>query len=1114
MKLTMKKLLSRIMRTIAKPASRKAGQRQPGRFRPWCEQLEDRLAPSTGKTFTRPGTTTPVTNTAPVLAAISNQAVNELALLSITATATDADVPAQTLTYSLASGPAGATMSAGGLFQWTPTEAQGPGTYSATVKVTDNGVGNLSDSKTFTITVNEVDNFAPVLAFIPNKTVNEGSGPLTFAITATDSDLPAPSLTYSLTGTVPAGASITPGGTFTYTNTGDGSRTVSVTARVTDGTLSASQTFTITIQDVAPTLGLSGSSHATKSSPYALSLGTVTDPGQDTVSAYSIKWGDGSTSNLTGNPGGKTVNHIYGVAGTYNISVGLTNEDGTFSGAGSKTVIVDIGTVSSPLSSSVWVAEGPGPGINGQENVPPNDQITGAIQAVAVDPSNANNMYVGTVNGGIWKTTNATAANPTWTPQTDNFPSLSIGAIEYDPLDGTHQTLIAGIGHYSSFGAVGGSLNGLLYTTNGGTTWTQLTNANLLGQDFASVAARGSILLAASDSTWGGGGGNGLYRSIDSGASFTLISGTNGLPAGSVSDLVGDPLTPTTFYASVVGAGVGVYKSTDSGATWTNVSTGITGLGGTTRRIEMAVYHVGATTSVFVGVLNALGSPNGTQLVGVFRSLNGAAFASMDVPSPNPNSGGQGDVHFAIAAEPSNPNIVYIAGDSGNRYREDASLAAGSQATQIDSTTSPHPDNRDMIVMANGDLVDTTDGGIFRLSTPTTNTGTWSSLIGNLAVFEFHDIAYDAISHVIIGGAQDNGTLDQQSTGSQTWDHPGFGDGGDVLVDNVTLAGSNQSIRYFSSQNLGGFTRAVYDQANNLVSSNAINTAVVGADAQFVTPLAINAIDPHRIIIGGANNTYESLNQGTTITNIGAGVGVNGSYVQGAIAYGGQHLGVNNPDVLYVGFQSGVFVRTISGGALNPTAALPGGGDFVNGIVLDPTDWMTAYVIDQNQVFQTTNAGASWTDITGNLLGIGAVNLLSIEFVPGAQNMLVVGTNAGVFSSFTTSLTTWAAFGTGLPNAPVFELKYNLADDVLVAGTFGRGAWEIQGPSNSPPVLAAIPNKTVNELSLLSFTATATDPDAGQTLTFSLTGAVPAGASITAGGLFQWTPTEAQGPGS
>ena len=106
-------------------------------------------------------------NTAPVLAAIANKTVNEGSLLTFTATATDADLPANTLTYSLAAGaPAGASINAStGVFSWTPTESQGGSVYNLTVVVTDNGTPALSDSKAFSVTVNEV-NTAPVLAAI------------------------------------------------------------------------------------------------------------------------------------------------------------------------------------------------------------------------------------------------------------------------------------------------------------------------------------------------------------------------------------------------------------------------------------------------------------------------------------------------------------------------------------------------------------------------------------------------------------------------------------------------------------------------------------------------------------------------------------------------------------------------------------------------------------------------------------------------------------------------------------------------------------------------------------------------------------------------------------
>lgn len=92
------------------------------------------------------------------------------------------------------------------------------------------------------------------------------------------------------------------------------------------------------------------------------------------------------------------------------------------------------------LSAALWQAQGPAPSENGQvENISPNNEVVGAIHTVVAHPTNANIVYVGGTNGGIWKTTNATAASPTWTPLTDNLPSMSIGALQMDPTDATQQ---------------------------------------------------------------------------------------------------------------------------------------------------------------------------------------------------------------------------------------------------------------------------------------------------------------------------------------------------------------------------------------------------------------------------------------------------------------------------------------------------------------------------------------------------------------------------------------------------------------------------------------------------------------------------------------------------
>ena len=148
--------------------------------------------------------------------------------------------------------------------------------------------------------------------------------------------------------------------------------------------------------------------------------------------------------------------------------------------------------------TATWPAQGPAPITAGQtENLTPNNEVSGAVRVVLPHPTDPNILYLGAVNGGIWRTSNATAASPTWTPQTDNQRSLSIGALAMDP--GDPNRLLAGFGIYSSFGPIGGDVGRLLLTADGGTTWTPLQPAALRGFNISSVEIRGQTLLAASD---------------------------------------------------------------------------------------------------------------------------------------------------------------------------------------------------------------------------------------------------------------------------------------------------------------------------------------------------------------------------------------------------------------------------------------------------------------------------------------------------------------------------------------------------------------------------------------------------------------------------------------
>jgi predicted secreted protein len=116
-------------------------------------------------------------NTAPVLAAISNRVMVAGATLLVTNSATDAEAPAQTLTYGLIAPPGGATInSSNGIFSWRPLIAQGGATYPINVTVTDNGTPSLVATQSFAVTVN-----APMQPGIAAAMISQGKFRMTIS---------------------------------------------------------------------------------------------------------------------------------------------------------------------------------------------------------------------------------------------------------------------------------------------------------------------------------------------------------------------------------------------------------------------------------------------------------------------------------------------------------------------------------------------------------------------------------------------------------------------------------------------------------------------------------------------------------------------------------------------------------------------------------------------------------------------------------------------------------------------------------------------------------------------------------------------------------------------
>jgi hypothetical protein len=192
-------------------------------------------------------------NQPPLPIPVGTRRVSEGDLLNFTVSATDADLPAQRLSYSAVAAPAGLTVSSNGAVSWRPTQAQGPSTNVVLIRVSDDGKPALSATNAIEIEVYPL-NAAPVLEGVTDRTVKLPNS-VNLTLQASDTDLPSQALTYGLV-SGPTGLTVSPRGELRWTPTEAQARSTNlVTVSVSDGVTSASTSFVVVVE-ASPRLSL------------------------------------------------------------------------------------------------------------------------------------------------------------------------------------------------------------------------------------------------------------------------------------------------------------------------------------------------------------------------------------------------------------------------------------------------------------------------------------------------------------------------------------------------------------------------------------------------------------------------------------------------------------------------------------------------------------------------------------------------------------------------------------------------------------------------------------------------------------------------------------------
>ncbi len=652
----------------------------------------------------------------------------------------------------------------------------------------------------------------------------------------------------------------------------------------------------------------------------------------------------------------------------------------------------------------------------------------GRVNCITFHPTLANTIWVGSPAGGLWRTTNG---GTSWTPLTDGMPRIGVSGLAVNYNNTNIMYLLTGDGDGGDVSSIG-----VLKTTDGGVTWlptglTWVVTDNVRGYKILMHPTSPGTLFVVSTL--------GIHKTTNSGTTWTTVHSIG----GNYHDIEFKPGDPTIVYAC---AGTEFFRSTDTGETWTEITSGVP-----TTATRMAI-GVSPANDIYVYLFAGPSYTSGT-FVGMHRSFDSGLNFGVKSTTPNilgysstgSDSDDQTTYDHCIAISRTDVADM-ITGAINAWYSTDfgASWTNSSGWSNPPGVDYTHADIHAMEVNPLNDWVYCgSDGGFFR----TTDFGlNWTDLSNGLEITQSYRIAgMESNVNRITNGAQDNGS--NLWTGGTTMLHVLGADGMDCAMDYTNGNIMYNNIQFGSLQKTtnGGATYAGIQPA--------------GSSGSWVTPIVMNSTNP-LIIYGGYSDIYRSLDGGATWSNRG----FDGS---GAMAVGGP----SNPARVYasVDGSSTIYMSNDDGGTFsNISAGLPAGT--ITFIAVNPDNSFDVFVTfggytAGQKVYQSTNAGTSWTNISGSLPNI-PINCIAFEDNDGAPNDAVyVGTDVGIYYR-DDDIGDWIPFMNGLPSVIVFDLEINHTSGVITAGTYGRGFWRSALYTDCPSWYTLVPaNDPSNPLS-------------------------------------------------
>lgn len=679
----------------------------------------------------------------------------------------------------------------------------------------------------------------------------------------------------------------------------------------------------------------------------------------------------------------------------------------------------------------------PIPGINWTERGPSN--VGGRTRAILVDPNDPSgkSIFAAGVGGGIWKTTDITAADPVWTPINDFFSNIAVSCIAADPSNPATLYFGTGEGYYN-----GDAIRGLgvWKSTDAGLTWNQLASTNSANfyyvQRVAIQPGTGNIFVATR---------SGLFKSSNGGSTFTKVLGAG---TGASSDRMADleiAADGSVWVAAGISATDGVYKAAANGTntgnagSWTKMNTGGNGFPTAGfQRIEIACAPSDA------GVVYAVAEDAGSgDVFNIYKTSNGGV-SWTTVTMPVDADGGvtpsfsrnQAWYDLACAVDPNNSSTVYVGGvdlfkstNGGSSWQQISHWYGGFgfQDVHADQHTIVfQPGNSSVIYFGN-------DGGVFRTTNGTAAIPTIISKNNSYNVTQFYACAAHpaAGSNYFLAGAQDNGSHRFNTTGINATVRVTGGDGCFTHID------QDQPQYQWTSYVYNNYYRSTN-------GGNSWTSVSFGNTGSFVNPCDYDNTSNvlYAAVSSGNFLRWTNPQSGSTTANVNIT-----SFGTGNIT----HVAVsdNTPNRVFFGLSNGRIVRvdnanTIASGSAGILLGTLASGS-VSSIVIENGNDNHLLVTYSNygvtSVWESTNAlsaSPSFTNVEGNLPDMPVRWAL---FNPNNNQQALLATEIGVWSTdlLNGTATNWSPSNSGLANTRVDMLQLRTSDNLVVAATHGRG---------------------------------------------------------------------------